>query len=867
MTFIPRVLYLQNGIPVIFQHMESPAAAFYWWVQVGSKDEGAGEEGFAHFLEHMLFKDSGAKETGKASSGKIARQIESFGGDVNAYTSLEQTVYHVTCAAQHWEPVLRAFGRMAAPQDFLKEDFTREKEVILEELRKNLDSPGRQLFEKLFAATFPGHPYSRPVIGYQAGLKKARVQELERFYRKQYRAEKMGLIVVGPMVDQQEKAVLKVLESLFGKKVLPQQNSVAALSAPGKLPRRPARISLHPFQVTSPSIAIAAPLPGIMHPDMPALDLLSALLGGGELSRLYRRLFYQESSVTDIAAGTYVPSVRGMFYIQAESEQLDQLPRVASLIVEEIQKLIQEGPTAEELERVVVNAASERIYAAQTADGLASRLGFIQFTLGDMRFDELYIAQLYAVTAEDIKRVARTYLVDMCLSGLVPKKTPKESIAQVVEALTRSLDVLPVKPRQVQLPRDVLTTTPKVLEHPSGAKIVSFERSGSQIISIHASVLGGVRLEYAQDVRLWGASHLLGQIWTKGTQTKDAQSILRLTEGRAASIEGFSGRNTIGLQMTALAKDTSVLEPLFAELLGQPSFPADELEHARRVTLETLRTTQDNPAQFCSHIFLQTLFEKHPYGRRVSGSEPTIAAIQSQDLVDLHKSWVNPRRLVLAISGPISHEEAFALGSRLLPDAVTAGGGIILPVLEKALPASRWVERHLGREQCHLIQGSLGITLTSPLKIAMGILQTILGGQSGRLFIELREKKSLAYTVAPMSFEGIETGYVGVYIASAPHKKTEALAGIQLVLEKLATSGPSVAEMKRAKEYYLGRIAMDLQSEQSMAAHMGLETLYGLPMLTAQALKDEVSRVTAEEVRALCERYFVACHKVTASVS
>ena len=127
---------LSNQMPVLLQHFDGPAATLYWWINVGSKDENPKEAGFAHFLEHMLFKDAAAKETGRPSNGELARTIESLGGDINAYTSFDQTVYHVTCAAHHWFKVIDAFGEMAKPQKFLKRDFESEREVILEELRK-----------------------------------------------------------------------------------------------------------------------------------------------------------------------------------------------------------------------------------------------------------------------------------------------------------------------------------------------------------------------------------------------------------------------------------------------------------------------------------------------------------------------------------------------------------------------------------------------------------------------------------------------------------------------------------------------------------------------------------------------------------
>src|SRR5688500_7291177 len=208
----PEEYTLSNGIPVVLQHHEGSVAATYWWVRTGSVHEHAREEGFAHFLEHMLFKDTDAKEKGRASSGQMARAIESLGGDINAYTSFEQTVYHVTCAEHHWERVLGVFGTMAKPQKFLKTDFEREREVILEELRKNEDSPGRQMFQTLFTTTFRKHPYGRPVIGFDKTLKAAKVQQLEAFYRRRYIPERMGIILVGPLEGARKKAMLRQLE-------------------------------------------------------------------------------------------------------------------------------------------------------------------------------------------------------------------------------------------------------------------------------------------------------------------------------------------------------------------------------------------------------------------------------------------------------------------------------------------------------------------------------------------------------------------------------------------------------------------------------------------------------------------------------
>jgi zinc protease len=145
-------------------------------------------------------------------------------------------------------------------------------------------------------------------------------------------------------------------------------------------------------------------------------------------------------------------------------------------------------------------------------------------------------------------------------------------------------------------------------------------------------------------------------------------------------------------------------------------------------------------------------------------------------------------------------------------------------------------------------------------------MQTILGGQSGRLFIELREKKSLAYTVAPLSMEGMERGYMGTYIACAPAKKDEAIAGIKKVLEVLAQKGPSPAEMARAKEFYLGRRAMDMQGDATLAAHYGIELVYGIQHLSEEEIVKRVRAISAKSIQEVCRRYLVEQPMVTSVV-
>lgn len=880
----PQQVYLSNGIPVILQPYEGSVAATYWWVQTGSADESPKEAGFAHFLEHMLFKDAAAKETGRASTGKMAKTIESLGGDINAYTSFDQTVYHVTCAAQHWERVIDAFGLIAQPQRFLKTDFLREREVILEELKKNEDSPGRQLFQSLFSETFKKHPYGRPVIGYRKTLNAATVSTLEAFYRRNYLSGKMGLVLVGPLGEldsPRRRAILKQLEKRFGAKVLPKKTGTQ-LARPVEPVFRQGlpKIKKNQFDVQTPTLSFSFRVPDLAHEDIPVLDLIAGILGMGELSRLYQKLFYQSALVTDVTAGLYVPKDPGMFYLEAEVQEVSQLNRVAEEIFKEILRLREEGPTSEELARVLVNTESEKLYSTQTADGMASRLGFAQFVIGDLDFDRKYLEEIKAVDSARIRQVVSKYLVPERMSGavMVPKAEIAFDPSEIAEAASKILAAPISAARTVarKSSADSAQLPVELIEMPSGMKVIYHERPQSHVASIHASVLGGLRLELSRPVETiekdWGASYMMALTWTKGTSSRDARAIASAIEGKAASLDGFSGRNSVGIQLTGLSRDWGELSEVFSEVLFNPVFPESEVDHSRRVAEDALRSLEDHTSQLCSKLFLESLFENHPYGRLTLGSMKSLSEMDSAKLRAFHSIWVRPERLVIAISGSVKRP-ALDLWLKELDERcrqrTAALQSVDLPVSlpdESPLSAPRWVEKHLGREQTHIIVGGLGTRIYSDDRHAMRLLQTILGGQSGRLFIELREKKSLAYTVAPISFEGMERGYVGTYIACSPEKRAAAIAGIRSVLERLVEKGPTSAEMSRAKEFFLGRRAMDLQSDSALAAHYGLEALYGIPMVQEQALIKRIRSISAKEIQEVCRKYFVDPCMVTSVV-
>ncbi len=869
LTQKPEELFLSNGIPVILQHVDGSVGTFHWWNLTGSTDEKPDEAGFAHFLEHMNFKDAGAKDTGQASTGQTARVIESLGGEINAYTTFDQTVYHATCSEQYWEKVIDQFGIMAKPQKFLKQDFEREREVILEELKRGEDSPDRQLYQHLFSLTFKKHPYGKPVIGYAKVLKAATVQKLDAFYRNHYVSSQMGLVLVGPINDAKgvrKKKLMAILEKRFGKGTIPKRNA-----PPRVRPLEPAiqkaRYSAKHFDVKTPELAISFRVPDLKHADAPLLEVLSGVLGMGESSRLYQRLFNETSLVTDTNASVYIPRDAGMFLLSAELKKTDDLKAVTDIMIDEIKKIARGEVTKEEIERVITNIESEKMYATQTVDGLAGRIGFLKYSLGDLRFDAEYLDQIKTVTAATLKRLAEDYLTSdrMSLVLFQPKGETLQDFKEIEKdfATLTGPSLIKTKPAKKREPLE-----PEIITTPSGLKVAYFERPGTPVYSIYAAAYGGTRSEFSLDSKYWGASHLLAQTWSKGTPELNSKQLSQIIEGSAASLDGFSGRNTIGLQSSGLTRDWDKLSELFLDVLLNPSFAEEELNHAKRVTLEAIKSIPDHSSQVCSKLFMENLFVKHPYGKYVLGTSEQVEAISSQDLKTLHEKWVNPKNMSLSLVGGISRSEAeHWIGKADEALAKRKSHFVQEPLQPEAkLIAPRWAHAEFNREQTHIMIGGIGISMMDEDRYALKILQNILGGQSGRLFIELREKRSMAYTVSPMVMEGLDTGYVGTYIACSPSKKDEAIAGMRTVLETLVKKGPTSAEMVRAKNYYLGQRAMDLQSSWSLASGFGLELLYRHKVILESEIRKQIERITPKQVQKIGEKLFLDAPMLTVVV-
>jgi zinc protease len=388
---------LSNGIPVIVQeHRASDVVAVQLWVRAGSRDEVASELGLAHYLEHMLFKGTATRPP-----GFVEREVEGVGGRINAGTSWDYTFYHTVLPARQVARAIEMMADVGVNASLEASLLEAEKQVVLEEMRLNDDSPRRFLVRQLFAAAYDGHPYGRPVIGRAELITGLSRETLVSFYRRHYVPEMFTLVVVGA-VDPGE--VLRVAGATLG--ALPRSGS-------GRLPPPPV-VALRPVRQETvrpgaqAQLGLAWQAPRLDHADTPALDLLMSILGRTKASRLVASLRERQGIVSSINSGLSAMEGAGLVMITAQLG-VEQLPRAEAEIVGEIRRVRDGGVTSTELKRAITAAEVDHEFATETAEGRARAYGQAE-TIWRLEEELVYVDRIRSVTAAQVQAVARRYL-------------------------------------------------------------------------------------------------------------------------------------------------------------------------------------------------------------------------------------------------------------------------------------------------------------------------------------------------------------------------------------------------------------------------------------------------------------------------
>jgi len=382
---------------IVQEHRAASTVAIHLWAGVGGRDEAIGERGFSHFAEHMLFKGTTTRPR-----GFVDREVEAVGGRTNAGTSNDYTFYYLLLPAARALSGISLMADMVLNSVFDPAELGREREVVFEEVRLNEDNPRSSLGRQLYNLLYDGHPYGRPVLGDVKDLRDATPESLRGYYARHYVPDNLTLVVVGP-VDP--AAVRAAAIEAFGSRPATGY-ARPPVGAPAPLEGVRARSVERPERQTQLGFAWLAPPLG--DPDMPAVDVLSHILGGSRSSRLNQALRERARLVSSISGWYGTLQGAGALGVTAHLEGSDQ-DAVEKAIMAEIARVQSEGVTAEELARAITASEAEREFSRETVEGLALAYGRAE-TTWNLEAERTYVDRIRAVTRDQVQQAARRYL-------------------------------------------------------------------------------------------------------------------------------------------------------------------------------------------------------------------------------------------------------------------------------------------------------------------------------------------------------------------------------------------------------------------------------------------------------------------------
>jgi len=401
-------IILENGLKVLLlENHKSPAVTFQVWYRVGSRNEEDGKSGLSHFLEHMI----GPKE--------YSRIIEKNGGDSNAFTSVDHTVYYATMSREKVGIAIKLEADRMANNLLDGANFEPEKKVIMEERRLGTeDNPTAALAELTGAVTYTVHPYRRPVIGWMGDIQNLSREDLQRHYRTYYIPNNAFIVVVG---DFSTHEMLAKIRSAFGK--IPRGSDPLRVKIEEPPQRGERRVTLKK-EAELPYLLIYYHVPNLKHTDSYALDLLAWILAGGRSSQLYRDLVYHKRIAHSVDADYDGLSIDPTIFSITAQVMPEKEPAEVERAIDALLDRVRSEPVSDrELEKAKNQVEAVFVFGQDSIYDQAMRIGYYESSAQWQLLDS-YLATIRNVTAGDILKVARKYLDPdrRTVGNLIPTK-------------------------------------------------------------------------------------------------------------------------------------------------------------------------------------------------------------------------------------------------------------------------------------------------------------------------------------------------------------------------------------------------------------------------------------------------------------
>jgi zinc protease len=834
---------LPNGLTVLVRRDRSaPVVAVVTYVKAGYFDETDAQVGIAHVLEHMYFKGTPTRGV-----GEIAKATMASGGYLNAHTIYDHTSYYTVLPASSLSDGLAVQSDAYAHSLIDAGELSRELEVIIQEAKRKTDNPPALATESLYALLFDQHRIRRWRIGQPEQLRGFTHDDVFDFYRAYYHPGNTILSIVG---DVDPDATLALVETYYGGLT---NTPIVRDRGPEERGQPGLRYREWAGDIAHAQLLFGWRTAGTLDPDTPLLDLAAAALSGGRASRLYRAV-RERQLASSVTAYNYTPTELGVFVIQAETPRGRTLDAARAVWAE-----LQPDFTAAEVERAQRLFESQWARRTESMEGQANHLAEWE-ALGDWQLGEHYLSRVLSATSADVTDAVRRYVKEPDTAALIYRPRGEPEIGGLLDKLESHLPP-PVSPPSRQTngaaaPKAAVTFEEevagvRVYRTAGGAPILVRRKAGAAMMHLGVYAFGGARNEPAERA---GVTTLVARTATKGTTTCTAEEIASRAEFLGGTVSASVGSENFGWAISVPTRGAEAALGLLADVVQRPTFRESALDTERSLMLADLAALRDDMYRYPVRLATSAAFAGHPYGVGTLGTEDSVRSVSLDEVRRWHEQRVLKGPTLVGIVGDVDPDEIAAVAAAELTELHASPRDSIAPPGWPDAPRAEVESRD--KAQTAMALTFPGPARDDPDRFAAHLIATMASGLGGRFFDELRDKRSLAYTVHAFATERLLAGMFIAYIATSPPRENEARAGLLAEFEKLRSSPVGADELSRAQTYTIGAHAIRQQSGASVLADIIDAWQFGRGLDELDEFESRVFAVTPAEIQALARRYF-----------
>ena len=864
---------LDNGLEVILHRDASdPIVAMTTVIHAGSNRERPGRTGFAHFFEHMAFNDSE-----NVPVGANRRDIPSWGGSRNGYTTRDRTVYYETVPKDAFDKLLwivsDRLGYMI--NTVTPAALEREKQVVKNEKRQRVDNApygyGREIVP---AALYPeDHPYHWPVIGSLPDLQAATLDDVRAFYDAWYGPQNATLSIVGDIDIEQTKAKVRYW---FG-----EIEGGPDIAKPEPRPVELAETKTLMWEdnfAKLPELRLHYPTPADFDADEYPLSLLAAYLGGSKASPLYRRVVEEAKLAPSVSAYHSAEQLAGEFVIRVRAKAGTDLDAVLAEVDAAMEDFAAEGIPADELDRFKASTETQTYGRLSTVLGKAQALAIDNEFAGDPAYSTTVPDRIRAVGGDDVARVFRDHIAGQprIVLSMVPKGQAElavegseaasvwiedvgaakasEAVSQGEEAQYKKTQTVADRSEPAFGALPLSGTAPFwEAELPGGVSLIGTTSEEVPLAEFSVVFGGG-----ANSDAVAGTSQLLARLLEEGTQTRTAAEIERELGRLGAGLSVSAGRDEVTLTVSTLARNLEPVAEIVADVVAQPRFTEDALERVRAAQLSSIRSSDGNPSAVAYRVFAAEVYGTHPGARTVAGAVEDVSALTLDDLRARHaRLGAGGVRIVFAgAADEATARDAFKPLAEAIGAALPRGEGVVPPPARAGGNAGRVVFIDIpGSKQSVIRAGRLVAGGGTPELQAVDFANETLGGSIGAdLAQTLRIEKGYTYGAysGASGNAGLQPWSVGTSVRANATRDS-----LRIIAEMLGgyAQGFDDDRVERTRAKIVKDLARSQESLGARRAQLARKAKFGLPDDYVEAEQRALMAMERDDYAAVSEAF------------